>query len=208
MERDFNFEVKSLSEAGSFEGLASTYGNVDDGGDRIAPGAFTRTLAERGSEIPVLWSHDQASPIGLGVLTDSADGLRIKGKLDLDVVAGKEAYSRLRKRIVKGLSIGYRAVDHVMDRGIRVLKSIDLFEVSLVAVPMNPRAQVASVKSAIDSLRGFEQFLHQAGWSRAESKRLSSSGWAGLAGGDVGDEEDDGQLLAWLRSRNARGARR
>src|SRR5690242_19714221 len=36
--------------------------------------------------------HDMRDPIGLGDLTDGAKGLMIDAALDLDVVAGQEAY--------------------------------------------------------------------------------------------------------------------
>ena len=46
MERaSFNLKIKSVDEAGKFTGIGAVFGNVDLGGDRIMPGAFTRTLA-------------------------------------------------------------------------------------------------------------------------------------------------------------------
>jgi hypothetical protein len=36
-------KIKSLSDGGTFQGLAAVYGNVDLGGDSIAPGAFAST---------------------------------------------------------------------------------------------------------------------------------------------------------------------
>src|SRR5690348_4841704 len=129
MTRDFNFEVKELTDAGTFEGMASVYGNQDACGDIVEPGAFARTLQQRGREVPILWAHDPANPVGLGTLTDTPTGLKIAGTLDLDVNAGREAFSRLKKRIVKGLSIGFRtAADKVVD-GVRHLTELELFEV-------------------------------------------------------------------------------
>ena len=81
-ERGFPFELKELDGAGTFTGLASTYGTKDLGGDIVLPGAFAATLAEKGRERPLLWAHDTAEPIGLGVLTDSGKGLEIEGTLD------------------------------------------------------------------------------------------------------------------------------
>ena len=50
---------------------------------------------------------------------------------------------------VKGLSIGYRTQDYEIDRttGVRRLKKVDLWEISLVTFPMLPEAQISSVKS-------------------------------------------------------------
>jgi len=45
----FPLELKFAGDhaIGSFEGYASIYGVIDGGGDSIAPGAFTHTLAAR-----------------------------------------------------------------------------------------------------------------------------------------------------------------
>ena len=40
------FSVKESSPNGEFTGLASTFGNVDLGGDIVMRGAFTKTLRE------------------------------------------------------------------------------------------------------------------------------------------------------------------
>src|SRR6266566_5269881 len=58
-------QIKSLDEAGRFVGLASTYGNVDLGGDVVEPGAFQKTITDRGGEVPLLFAHDSRQPIGL-----------------------------------------------------------------------------------------------------------------------------------------------
>jgi hypothetical protein len=39
-------EVKRIVGVGEIEGYGSTFGNVDLAGDIVAPGAFTKTLAE------------------------------------------------------------------------------------------------------------------------------------------------------------------
>ena len=204
MQLDFGLELKSVTEAGHFEGLASTYGNIDSVRDVVLPGAFTKSLASRGAECPILWTHDQSQPVGLGVLSDSAKGLMIRGELDLDIQVGRDAHSRLTKRIVRGLSIGYTlppgGADFTKD-GIRQLKEIDLREVSLVAVPCNDQARVTAVKS-LAGIRDFERFLCGSGWSRSEARKLAAKGWLGLDGAD--DEPSDDEALSWLRAQRAR----
>ena len=204
MERDFPFDLKALTEAGEFEGLASVYNVTDEGGDRVLPGAFTETLAKRGAERPVLWAHDMSAHVGLGVLTDTPTGLQVKGSLDLDTQAGQEAYSRLKKRIVRGLSIGFRTLQSTVENGVRLLKSVDLYEVSLVPVPMNPEAQVTAVKSAFAgaSIRDFEVWLRDAGqFSKSQARALASGGWKAL---DGAPDEEEHELLEWLTTANAR----
>lgn len=199
MELNFPFELKSAGEGGQFTGLASTYSTVDLGGDLVVPGAFVRTLREKGDTRPLLWSHNIEQPVGLGRLVDTPAGLEIHGQLDLDTQIGRETYSRLKKKIVKGLSIGYRsAVDKMVD-GVRHLLDVDLFETSLCLFPMNSEAGITAVKSRVTSIRAFESWLHGAGWSKSEALKLASHGWPGLAVADAGEDE----LTTWLRSRIA-----
>jgi uncharacterized protein len=201
---DFPFELKSLTETGQFEGLASTYGNMDLGGDIVEPGAFSESLQTRGREVPVLWAHDSANPVALGTLSDTPAGLHIKAQLDLDTQAGRDAHSRLKKRLVRGLSIGFQIAGEagvkIVD-GVRHLLKLNLFEVSLTALPMNPQALVSVVKSQVLTVRDFEAFLHRAGWSKSEAKALAGHGWKGL---EIEPEvSSETELLAWLKSSRA-----
>ncbi len=103
-------QIKSLDEAGRFVGLASTYGNVDLGGDVVEPGAFQKTITDRGGEVPLLFAHDSRQPIGLARLKDTGTGLAIEGQLVLQVPKAQETYSLLKAKVLRGLSIGYDAV--------------------------------------------------------------------------------------------------
>jgi HK97 family phage prohead protease len=144
--KDGRFQVKQLTEAGTFEGVLSIYGVLDDGGDIVERGAFAKSLVER-PEIPLLWSHDNTQVIGKLALYDTATELRVKGKLILSVAKAQEVYSLLREQVVKGLSIGYRTIKSRMDGGARRLIECALYEGSLVAFPMLAGAQVTAVKS-------------------------------------------------------------
>ncbi len=143
LNRDLPLELKSISEDGAFEGLAAVYGNVDTQGDRIPPGSLAECI---GQQVPLLWSHKRDEPVGLGKLEDSPAGVVIKGKFDLDTTAGREAYSRVKKGIVKGLSIGLQIVKHAYEGTVRVIQKGIIREVSLVLFPANPDAQVLTVK--------------------------------------------------------------
>ena len=145
-QRQFRFQVKSLSEDGSFEGCLSPYNNVDDGSDLVEPGAFTKTIQENGNTIPMLWQHKTDCPIGSLALEDRPDGLWCKGQLVLDVPEAKKAYLLLKAKIVKGLSIGYDAIKAQVVNGVRHLKEIRLWEGSVVTFPMNNLALVTDVK--------------------------------------------------------------
>ena len=140
-------EIKEVSDAGTFEGLLSPYSNIDQGGDVVEPGAYTKTLQEQGVTRPLLWQHKSDAPIGELTLQDRADGLWCVGKLLLDLPDAQKAYTCLKAGIVKGLSIGFESLKDSMVSGVRHLKEIKLYEGSLVTFPMNEMAQVASVKA-------------------------------------------------------------
>jgi len=145
--KSFKFRIKELRENGEFTGLASVYGNEDLQGDIVQRGAFKRTIDHKDGEIPLLWQHDPYSPIGIGSLEDSKEGLLIHGTLNLEVVKGKEAYSLLKQGALKGLSIGYDIIKDNWENGKRMLKELKLHEVSLVTFPANPRALISQIKN-------------------------------------------------------------
>ncbi|HEY8750990.1 MAG TPA: HK97 family phage prohead protease [Tepidisphaeraceae bacterium] len=152
MQKDFRFSIKSTEDAGTFTGLASTYGNVDLGGEVCERGCFTKSISDKGGEVVLLWQHDQREPIGMGQVEDTQKGLLLRGTLAIDAspVAAK-AYGLAKMGVLKGLSIGYDEIKPPEVRnGIRYLKELKLWEVSLVTFPMNEKAEVASVKSFED----------------------------------------------------------
>src|SRR4051794_5418167 len=63
------------------------------GTDIVKPGAFNRTLAERGTaNIKMLWSHDVAQPIGKWTaMHETPGGLEVRGQLLLELEKAKEA---------------------------------------------------------------------------------------------------------------------
>jgi HK97 family phage prohead protease len=139
--------------------LAATYGNVDLGNDVILPGAFTKTLAERRGEFPLLMGHDLRAPIGSATVTDSPQGLVVKGSLCFGAEGAASAYALLKRGVLKGLSIGYDSLKSTIQNGVRHLSEIKLYEISLTAFPMNEMATVQSVKSEADQIRMFRNLL-------------------------------------------------
>lgn len=145
------FEIKLADEkAGTFEGIASVYGNIDSYGDVVEPGAFAKTITERGANIPILWQHNSGLPIGTGEVYDAGSHLGIKGRIIDSVSYGADALKLIREGVVKGLSIGYRIVKDAWDseRKVRLLKEVKLYEVSVVTFPANELAVLTGIKSA------------------------------------------------------------
>lgn len=182
----FPFEMKEATDEGTFEGYASTFGNVDEQADRIMRGAFERTLKEHAERhgddpFPLLWQHDPSEPIGGFAATENAKGLKIKGQLLLSVPQAVHARDLALARIVKGLSIGYITKEAERGKnGVRLIKDLDLYEVSLVTFPANRRAGLTALKAAdeIASVREFERFLREVGgFSKSEARGIAAHGF-------------------------------
>ena len=127
-----------------FAGYAAVFDRPDRGGDVVRAGAFARSLA-RGGSVPLLWQHDAARPIGrIDYLKEDKRGLRVIARLS-DGRAGREAAALLKEGAVRGLSFGYR-VRAAHGDAPRELTELDLVEVSLVTLPMQPKARVHAVE--------------------------------------------------------------
>jgi uncharacterized protein len=162
----FAFELKAAEESGVFEGYASVFGNRDQGGDIVAPGAFAKSLKGRGVRgVKMLADHDPKARIGVWEeMREDATGLYVRGKLLTEKSNGKDAYIDLKSGALDGLSIGGRTVSDGVDgrKRARVIKEFDLYEISLVSFPMNEMARVSSVKSLdVDVIRALEADLRK-----------------------------------------------
>lgn len=135
----------ALISAGHFEGYASTFNHVDRGNDLVLPGAFERSLRERGAQsIKLLWQHDPREPIGvIEDIFEDHHGLYVRGRLLLDIGRAGEARKLMQAGAVDGLSIGFHTLkSNKRADGVRLLRDVDLWEISLVTFPMNPRARI------------------------------------------------------------------
>ncbi len=148
--KSYSLDIKEFTDEGTFCGYGAVFDNVDDYDDVIVHGAFTKTI---GVKTPVmLWQHSSDQPIGVYTVMKEDDiGLWLEGRLLLDIPKAKEAHILLKNRAIRGLSIGYVPVawewEQRDDNYIRKLKEIDLWEVSLVTFPANPKALIDDVKS-------------------------------------------------------------
>jgi HK97 family phage prohead protease len=208
---DRPFDVKEVQEDGVFEGFGSVFGNVDSYKEIVAPGAFTESLAgwkAAGRLPPVLWQHRSGEPIGPYLaMEEQPIGLHVRGQLLVnDVQRAKEARALMKAKAVNGLSIGFVTREDSYDRvtGIRTLKKVDLWEVSVVTFPANPAAQISSVKSAIDGIQSYaeaESFLREVG-------RLSKADATGFIArfkslGGRSESDELGALAAAIERRTA-----
>jgi len=133
-----------------FAGYAAVFDRPDGGGDVVRAGAFARSLKRGAQGVPLLWQHDAGRPIGrIEYLREDKRGLRVIARLS-EGRAGKEAAALLKEGSVGGLSFGYR-VREASGEAPRELRDLDLVEVSLVTMPMQPKARVHAVDVDADS---------------------------------------------------------
>lgn len=142
-------------EEGQFTAYASFFGNRDSYGDIVQPGAFTRTLADwkaKGENIPVLWGHDTADPFAnIGSVIHAAEdtkGLKITGALDLDNPTAAQVYRLMKQKRTNRMSFAYQTREEEKKSDGNHLLDLDIYEVSVVQVPANDRAEVLAVKHA------------------------------------------------------------
>ena len=197
--RDEHFALAGLDEAGVFHGVASD-ATLNRNGWTYAPGAFEKSLAAhraRGTMPALLLYHDRTRPAGRWQeIVPSAQGLRVRGKLALDVTDGKEAHSLLRSGAITGLSTGAMHEKRERDRdGNETVSQADLFEISLVSVPANPNAKILRV-TGLASAREIEDVLRDAGLSSRKAKAAGAAAYRAL---QTSDQPDEAALVGILR---------
>ena len=201
------FEIKAVSDR-EIEGYGSTFGNVDLGGDVVMPGAFSRSLATHkanGTRPKMLWNHDTSGlPIGVWEEFGEDDhGLYMRGKF-ADTEMGRDVRTLAKMKAIDSMSIGFVPVDAEFTKdGILLLKEIDLWEVSPVNFPMNPKAVIEAVKSQFPDVRSLERHLRDVGNSQKGAKRLISDLMESTeTADDIGQRDVDEDLLAGLAAAN------
>ena len=189
-----NFKTTEVKQAtvngvdvGFIEGYASTW-DLDRGGDIIVNGAFTETLSQlsaNGRTIRMLAGHDYEDLIGgfpVSECKQDNNGLFVRGEVNLEVQKGRETYALAKQGVLCDMSIGFSLpadsceFKEVDGEIVRFIKKLNLWEISLVPEPMNPRAQITAVKSRnIESIKDVENLLKTAGFTQAVRKRIIST---------------------------------
>lgn len=130
---------------GVITGYAAVFDEITDlffGKERIARGAFARTLTER-PDVRALWDHDTAHPIGRVsaktlTLREDFKGLSVEISPP-NTQSGRDVVELVRTGHVNGMSFGFLPVstkwDMVEGEEVRTLLDVDLYEVSVVTFP-------------------------------------------------------------------------
>jgi HK97 family phage prohead protease len=143
--RTFGVTLRDDSGKPKISGYAAMFNSpsCDLGGftERIAPGAFTKTLKE--SDVRALWNHDTGIVLGrskAGTLSLREDDTGLM--IEIDPPDSAAAYlETMRRGDVDQMSFGFQAIrdkweeDRNADTITRTLLEVRLFEVSVVAFP-------------------------------------------------------------------------
>ncbi len=174
--KSFSLEMKVDAQTRRISGYGAIFGNKDSTNDIILPGAFAKTIGKR--QVKMLYQHDSDDLLGYwDIVREDDRGLYIEGNIARTSL-GDDAYELAKAGALDSMSIGY-SVDlcEYNGEGTRMLKEIDLWEVSLVTFPANPLATISAVKS-VETVRQFEAFLQKNGYSDRESMLIASKGFA------------------------------
>lgn len=216
-------EFKAAGDgAGTFSGYGSTFGNVDSYGDIVMPGAFADTIPTFLQQGFIGASHDWDEAVAIPTLArEDARGLYIEATFHSDS-GSQDVRTRMSERAAAGksvgLSIGYEtkqyemiAADAAMAQGLakegdrenwmggyRLLKQLELYEVSIVTVPANRAATVTGIKSPetmtfaeqqehaeslVNGLKAYVDRVRRRTDAREKSGRvLSQANWDALDG--------------------------
>lgn len=151
------FRIDSFdAEKGIVEGYASKFGNVDQVGDVVEKGAFTKSIQQGASRVRFLWQHNKQEPIGvIQEIREDDHGLYIKAEF-ANTQRAQETRELMKMGALDSFSIGYRVpkdkivVEQTKEGQIQRLKEIHLFEVSVVTFPCNVEARLTGIKSSLE----------------------------------------------------------
>jgi len=152
----FPAEWKAVpGDPGELEGYASVFGNVDQGGDVVLPGAFRKTLADwsrSAQPLPLIADHDLTTEGVIGSVKDAREdttGLRVTARFS-SVPKAQDIRVKMIEGHLRGMSFTYETVRHYMGqqggKSVRYLQELRVFEATVTPFPMNELA-IASAKA-------------------------------------------------------------
>jgi HK97 family phage prohead protease len=205
-------QIKQQADSATFEGYASTFGNVDSYGDTIVKGAYAETLKKYG--LPKMFFNHMGHDVPIGKWIKAVEddyGLLLTGEFTQGNARAAEVRAALLHGTVDSLSIGYSLkagdFDETVD-GRTIRKVHRLAETSIVTFPADSFAQIdlSSVKSldfesllpACKTERDIERLLRDAGLGKWEAMALVSRAKTIFTGGmpELNDEEKSMAVLS------------
>ena len=161
------FEIREDATGMTFEGYAAIFDSPSEPLpfiERIKRGAFNRSLTKARNDIKLLWNHDTSAVLGstragtLKLVEDNR-GLKVTATLP-NTTLGRDAAVLLKRGDVDSMSFGFSVPsggdDWNEDGSERVLKSVRLHEVSIVAFP------AYTSTAGLTSVRGYDAIAERA----------------------------------------------
>lgn len=148
-------ELRKLNpEARTVEGIVAPYNETtlyagDPYGERIMRHAFARSIAQRGTRIPLCINHDHKDIVGMSrEWVDNQDGLVGVFAFRNDQY-GERAIADVDAGYLQALSVGFLPVDRKRaDDGVMEVREGRLVEVSLVIAGAYDGAEVLAARMA------------------------------------------------------------
>jgi HK97 family phage prohead protease len=158
------FEIREDGDGMRLEGYAALFNSRSEnlGGftETIAPGAFRASLKSR-NNVFLFWNHETGSPLastraGTLNLVEDDRGLRVSAVL-ANTTLGRDVRELVSTGVISGFSFGFsmpaRGGDSWNAEGTeRVLKSVRLFEVSLVSMPAYKATEGTATVRGLDKV--------------------------------------------------------
>lgn len=153
---------------GRIEAYASVFDTADSYGDIVRRGAFTDTLAEwaeKEKTIPLLYGHNFSDPFkNIGGVVEAVEderGLKITADLDMDNPTAVQVFGLIQKGRLAEMSFAFSYRDAgtitVDGEDFFEVRSVELYEVSVVPIGANRETEILSAKSARDLLTAVKQ---------------------------------------------------
>lgn len=196
-QRNISFDIKEIDDKGHFSGYGSVFDVVDSYNERVLKGAFLASLASHAEKntMPLMfYNHSSVRRCGTWLeMREDDRGLFVRGRLWIDGPNPDQdalkAYRGMTSEKGKmGLSIGYSVPEGgaCYNSALKTtdLVAVDLWEVSPVDFPANDEARIDHVRSDITTIRDFERFLRDSGFSRSQAVAIAAKGFTAVSQGE------------------------
>jgi HK97 family phage prohead protease len=213
---DSQAEWKAVGgDTGELEGYASVFGNVDQGGDIVLPGAFKRTLhdwSHAKQPMPLLADHQLSTEGVIGSVTSAVEdhfGLKVRARFS-SIAKAQDIRTKMIEGHLRGMSFTYepkRSYRGEKDgKQVRYLQEVRIYEATITPFPMNQLA-LANAKTGPDAhaeaaarLRQLEQWAAGTEARAVLADMLENPDTMAAAAGILSNERADRQLAeleAW-----------
>ena len=129
-------------------GYLSSFDNIDQSGDIIQKGAYTKTLQERRDKIMFLNQHKWDQPHGkFAVLNEDNKGLYFESEPLINTTYSEDTLKLYDAGIITDHSVGFVTITKETKGENRILKELKLYEGSNVTMGDNPETPFTGFKS-------------------------------------------------------------